>query len=114
MSSPKYARPDQQQLRDSLSGTSKHATVARPRLIALDIKRIVPREQIILEDELVDAMLDAPEEIPPIVVAPWGDVHVVVDGHHRLAAALQAGLKWIWVIEVDLVKLKTLRWPEWY
>lgn len=69
---------------------------------------------ILLDEDLTDLMRKEPETVPPIVVAPWGDVDVVVDGHHRLAGSVEAGLKAIWAIEVDLVKLGHFEWPAWY
>jgi len=110
---PGYEPPGRELVRKSLDMAERHATIKSPRLISVETRRIVPREMILLEKELIDLMSDAPETVPPIVIAPWGDVHVVVDGHHRLAAALEAGHGWIWAVEAPLVKLKTLEWPAW-
>jgi hypothetical protein len=101
-------------IEESLKKAQRFASFAEPRLVVLNPKRIVPREMIVLDEGLTDLMRNAPETVPPIVVAPWGDVHVVVDGHHRLAGSLEAELRSIWAIEVDLVKLGHLVWPEWY
>lgn len=114
MAKPRYEEPSREMVEHSLDAASRFASFRRPRLRALDIQRIVPREMIVLEPELVDLIRESPETVPPIVVAPWGDVHVVVDGHHRLAGSIEARHKSIWVIEVDLQKLKHLEWPAWY
>lgn len=114
MKPPKYEPPSRVLIEQALKQASTFADVRKPRLIAAETKRIMPREMIVLEEDLVDLMKESPEEVPPIVVAPWGDVHIVVDGHHRLAGALEAGHKVIWVIEADLHKLKYADFPEWY
>ncbi len=111
---PKYPRPTRNLLDQAVRMASKFASFDDPRLVILATSRIVPRETILLEGELVDLMREAPETVPPIVVAPWGDVHVVVDGHHRLAGSLEAGLDSIWAVEVDLEKLKNFEWQAWY
>jgi hypothetical protein len=111
---PKYPRPSNELIEESLGKAQRFASFAEPRLVVLNPKRIVPREVIVLDDGLTELMRNAPETVPPIVVAPWGDVHVVVDGHHRLAGSLEAELKAIWALEVDLVKLGHLQWPQWY
>ncbi len=114
MPKPRYKRPDADLVRHSLEMAAKHAHFVNPRLVSLDTTRIVPREVVMIENDHVRLMQEAPETVPPIVVAPWGDVHVVVDGHHRLAASLEAGLEDIWAVKVDLKKLKNLVWPSWY
>lgn len=114
MAKPKYPRPNEDLIDESIWSASRFAAFSNPHIIALPVERIVPREMIVLDDVLVDLMRKAPETVPPIVVAPWGDVHVVVDGHHRLAGSFEAGLDPIWAIEVNLKKLKNLAWPEWY
>ena len=111
---PAYGMPTRALMDASLDAASRFASFRNPRLIAVAVGRVVPREMIVLEDDMVDLMRKAPESVPPIVVAPWGDVHVVVDGHHRLAGSFEAGMKSVWAMEVDLVKLKHLAWPEWY
>lgn len=98
----------------AIKSASRFALFYNPRLKALETRRIAPREMIVLEEDLVELMKEVPETVPPIVVAPWGDIHIVVDGHHRLAGSIEAGLKSIWVIEVDLRSLKNFIWPEWY
>ena len=114
MRKPQYDKPHEELIDQSIGQASRYASFRRPRLVALETVRIVPREAIVLEPDLVDLQRETPEVVPPIVVAPWGDVHVVVDGHHRLAGALEAGHKVIWAVEVDLQKLKHLEWPGWY
>lgn len=111
---PRYPRPSNDLADQSVRMASKFASFKGPRFVILSTERIVPRETILLEGDLVDLMKEAPEAVPPIVVARWGDVHVVVDGHHRLAGSLEAGLDSIWAIEVDLKKLKNFEWPAWY
>ena len=114
MREPKYDPPAHALVEEGIELASRYASFRKPRLVALDTKRIVPREMIVLESDLTELMDEAPGSVPPIVVAPWGDVHVVVDGHHRLAGLIQAGHKSIWAIEADLVKLKHLVGPGWY
>jgi len=114
MAKPKYPRPNDELIDESIQGASRFASFSDPRIVVLSMERIVPREMIVLDDDLVDLMREAPETVPPIVVAPWGDVHVVVDGHHRLAGSFEARLDPIWAIEVNLKKLKHLAWPAWY
>lgn len=114
MREPKYDPPARDLVEEGLDLASRFATFKKPRLVAVDAKRLVPREMIVLESDLTELLREDPGGVPPIVVAPWGDVHVVVDGHHRLAGFIEAGHKSIWVIEADLVKLKHLVWPEWY
>lgn len=111
---PKYPRPADELIDRSIQNALKHASFTNPRIVILNPGRIVPREIVLLDEDLTTLMREEPETVPPIVVAPWGDVHVVVDGHHRLAGSLEAQLKAIWAIEVDLKKLKNFVWPQWY
>lgn len=111
---PGYQPPGRELVRKALDMAERNATIKSPKLIAVETRRIIPREMIVLDQGLIDLMNDAPETVPPIVIAPWGDVHVVVDGHHRLAGAIEAGHAWIWAVEAPLVRLKTLVWPAWY
>lgn len=112
--SPSYPEPNHGLLLESLELAKKAASIRDSHLVSVQTKRIVPREQIILEPDLIELMKDAPETVPPIVIAPWGDVHVVVDGHHRLAAAIEAGHDYIWALEAPLLRLKNFEWPGWY
>jgi len=114
MRTPKYDQPSTELVDQAIQKASRFAEFSSPRLIVAETGRIVPRENVVLEEDLVVLMEAAPDSVPPIVIAPWGDVHVVVDGHHRLAAAWEAGHKSIWTIEVRLKRLKHLVWPEWY
>lgn len=114
MAKPEYKEPSDEMVERSLDAAARFASFRHPEVVPLETRRIVPRENIVLEGDLVELMRNSPETVPPVVVAPWGDVHVVVDGHHRLAAAMEAGHKRIWAVEVDLVKLKNLEWPAWY
>lgn len=85
-------------MRVALAGSTRHLPLARGRLSMTVPTYALPLEQIVIDDALqprcegiseahVTALMELPENWPPIVVVPQGDSLMLVDGFHRYEAA---------------------------
>ena len=82
-------------------------------VVEVDPRKIAAWQEV--EDEQVEEIAQSislnrgwPEHLPLIVVGNTGDGYEVVDGNHRRAAAIQAGLKTIKVLAVDMESVEVL------
>jgi hypothetical protein len=81
------------------------------RLIEIGPRRVmvVDEEETRPPKELILAMKRTPETLPPIVVERlFGGRFGLVDGRLLLEAAIQAGRKLVWAVEIT-----GAGWPEW-
>lgn len=77
---------------------------------------ILPREMPMLDPEIPHALEEMPEEVPPVILTPVGNAFLVIDGHHRLAGAVELRMNRVWALIVDQPRFKPhdLRSYEWY
>lgn len=105
-SNPTYAEPSEEMvegsLRDALKSVSRD--LEKWRVVFLPTSQIQRGRDINLEErheDLPDAWLDAPDTILPIVVRKIAkNKYRIVDGYHRFEAAMRAGVKNLWAVEV--------------
>lgn len=104
---PGYSPPADNLVLVEVEEAQRHARVTGYKVIALPVRKIIPRENIAWiskEDfawwqrELIETWKTRPETIKPIAVAREGDEWVILDGHHRWRAAKIAKIPMIWVV----------------
>ncbi len=86
-----------------------NALTFEPLLRVVDVDRLQPSQWGDKEppEGLADAVSEDPASVPPLLVQVWGNgVFRVLDGHHRLKAARQAGRSKVWCVVIDAGYLK--------
>ncbi len=100
-----YPRPSQELVDRMLTKAKElNALTFEPLLRVLDIARLQPSQWADKEPVpgLADAVREDPASVPPLLVQVWGNgVFRVLDGHHRLKAARQAGRSTVWCVVID-------------
>ncbi len=98
-----YKRPYRKAIDEALELASEVAVLGDVVLIKAKTWEIEPREEVQgRSPSLMRRWKYAPRHVPPVVVYQRGDRYVVVDGHHRLKAAIDAGRENLWVLEATL------------
>ncbi len=111
-----YPRPSEDVVREAIRDARTWAWFRQWDLKIVPTDLIQPRQSAAINDDIVNAMQEAPETVPPIVLTPVGNLFMVVDGHHRLAGAVEAEMDRIWAVVVHDPRFppRDLRLLEWY
>lgn len=107
---PAYRPPTEAQARRSVKEAAE-STMERLKFLGLHSMRpgdllVESYVKVPVKQGLLELALLHPERMSSIVVEPFYGGYRLLDGHHRLEAIQEVGLRMIWVVVAEVVRTR--------